>query len=152
STRGHNYSRPLPARLVTELTKLSQSHNSTLFMTLLVAYNVLVMRYTQQNDIVVGTPTANRNHPDIENIIGFFINMLPLRTQIGQQESFAALLDKVRQTALEVYDHQDVPFEQMVNLLQPERETSHSPVFQVAFSLENASPPLPQLGDLVLTP
>src|SRR5690606_25772932 len=151
-TRGNTYTQTLPADLCAALAQLSQSHNSTLFMTLLAAYNVLLARYSRQDDIVVGTPIASRNHPEIENIIGFFVNMLPLRTQINLSYSFTALLARVRQTALEAYNHQDIPFEQMVNLLQPERETSHSPVFQVAFALANATPPLPQMGDLAFRP
>jgi hypothetical protein len=154
STRGDLYSQLLPKELTPSLSRFSQTHKSTLFMTLLAAYNILLLRYSQQNDIVVGTPIANRNHPDIENIIGFFVNMLPLRTQISQDETFSTLLDKVRQTALDAYNHQDIPFEQVVNLLQPERDTSHSPIFQVSFALQNNDTSLPQLNvsDLALTP
>ncbi len=154
STRGDLYSQHLAPELTPALTQFSQTHKSTLFMTLMAAYNVLLLRYTQQNDIVVGTPIANRNHPDIENIIGFFVNMLPLRTQISQDDTFSTLLEKVRQTALDAYNHQDIPFEQVVNLLQPERDTSHSPIFQVSFSLQNNNALLPQvnLTDLSLTP
>ena len=152
STRGGFHNQLLPQQLTPALTKFSQTHKSTLFMTLIAAYNILLMRYTQQNDIVVGTPIANRNHPDIENIIGFFVNMLPLRTQISDDETFSSLLEKVRQTALDAYNHQDIPFEQVVNLLQPERDTSHSPIFQVSFALQNNDTALPQLDGLSLTP
>ncbi|MAT97566.1 MAG: hypothetical protein CL608_10525 [Anaerolineaceae bacterium] len=154
STRGDLYSQLLPKELTSALTRFGQSHKSTRFMTLMAAYNILLMRYSQQNDIVVGTPIANRNHPEIENIIGFFVNMLPLRTQISEDETFSTLLDKMRQTALDAYNHQDIPFEQVVNLLQPERDTSHSPIFQVSFALQNNDTSLPQLNlnDLSLTP
>ena len=152
SSQGTIYSKHLPINFTQPLTRLSQTHNSTLFMTLLAAYNVLLARYSQQNDIVVGTPIANRHHPEIENLIGFFVNMLPLRTRINAKDTFVTLLDQVRQTAFSAYNHQDIPFEQVVNLLQPVRDTSHSPIFQVSFSLENADASLPPLADLTLIP
>ncbi len=151
-THGRTLTHQLSPELSAALLQLSQTHNSTLFMTLFAAYNVLLARVSQQDDIVVGTPIANRNHPEIENIIGFFVNMLPLRTQMNPQASFTDLLAQVRQTALEAYNHQDIPFEQVVNLLQPVRDTSHTPIFQVSFALVNAPPALPQLNDLRFTP
>ncbi|MCA9954452.1 MAG: amino acid adenylation domain-containing protein, partial [Anaerolineales bacterium] len=152
STRGSIITHRLTPELSDALVQLSQAHNSTLFMTLFAAYNVLLARTSQQNDVVVGTPIANRNHPDIENIIGFFVNMLPLRTQIDGDSGFTELLTQVRQAALNAYNHQDIPFEQIVNLLQPVRDTSHSPIFQVSFALVNTNQPLPQLNDLRFTP
>ncbi|NHZ72434.1 MAG: amino acid adenylation domain-containing protein, partial [Aquificales bacterium] len=152
STRGAAYTKMLPTDLTQPLTQISQTHNSSLFMTLLAAYNILLARYSQQDDIIVGTPIANRNHPDIENLIGFFVNMLPLRTKIGENDSFTTLLDHVRQTALNAYNHQDIPFEQLVDALQPPRDTSHFPLFQVVFSLQNAAAPLTQPNDVTLTP
>jgi amino acid adenylation domain-containing protein len=151
-TNGRTLTHQLSPELSAALLQLSQAHNSTLFMTLFAAYNVLLARVSQQEDIVVGTPIANRNHTEIENIIGFFVNMLPLRTQVNGQASFTDLLAQVRQTALEAYNHQDIPFEQVVNLLQPVRDTSHSPIFQVSFALANAPAPLPQLPNLRFTP
>ncbi len=153
STRGRLYSQQLSPGISHTLAKFSQSQNSTLFMTLFAAYNLLLYRYSQQDDIVVGTPIANRNQPGIEGLIGFFVNMLPLRTRISQQADFTTLLAQVRQTVLEAFSHQDIPFEQVVTLLQPVRETSYSPIFQVSFTLQNSgNTSLPPLAGLKLTP
>ncbi|MCB8981032.1 MAG: amino acid adenylation domain-containing protein, partial [Ardenticatenaceae bacterium] len=146
STSGNNFIKLLSPELTAALSDLSHAQNSTLFMTLFAAYNLLLYRYSNQDDIVVGTPIANRNQPGIEGLIGFFVNMLPLRTKIGEQVDFTTLLAQVRQTVLEAHNHQDIPFEQVVSVLQPARDTSYSPVFQVSFTLQNSEntdfPPL----------
>ncbi|MFL9458777.1 amino acid adenylation domain-containing protein [Tolypothrix bouteillei VB521301_2] len=128
----------LSAELTNQLTKLSQSQGCTLFMTLLAAFKTLLYRYTRQSDILVGTPIANRHHSEIEGLIGFFVNTLVLRTDLSGNPSFEELLLQTRSMALSAYAHQDLPFEMLVEALQPERDLSHTPLFQVMFALQNA--------------
>ena len=123
--------------LTTALKALSQQSNATLFMTLLAAFNTLLYRHTQQDDIVIGSPIANRNHAELEDLIGFFANTLALRTDLSGNPTFATLLNRVRQTALDAYAHQSLPFEKLVEELRPERSLSYTPLFQVLFSLQN---------------
>ncbi|HEX8650921.1 MAG TPA: amino acid adenylation domain-containing protein, partial [Pyrinomonadaceae bacterium] len=117
---------------------LSQREGVTLFMTLLAAFNVLLHRYTRQTDISVGTPIAGRNRVETEELIGFFVNTLVLRTSLADEPSFRELLGRVREVALSAYAHQDLPFEKLVEELQPERDLSHAPLFQVMFLMQNA--------------
>jgi amino acid adenylation domain-containing protein len=124
--------------LTQRLKQLSQESNATLFMTLLAAFLVLVSRYSGQSDIVVGSPIANRNTPQIEQLMGFFANTLALRGDLSGNPSFAEFLAQVRQTTLSAYAHQDLPFEMLVEKLQPERDLSRNPLVQVMFSLQNA--------------
>ncbi|MFN6515779.1 MAG: non-ribosomal peptide synthase/polyketide synthase [Nostoc sp. CreGUA01] len=128
----------LPVELTQQLTKLSQKQGVTLFMTLLAAYNTLLYRYTGQSDILVGTPIANRDRTEVEGLIGFFVNTLVMRSDLSENPSFNELLIHVRETALSAYAHQDLPFEMLVEALQPERNLSHTPLFQVMFTLQNA--------------
>jgi amino acid adenylation domain-containing protein len=127
----------LPIGLSQELRALSQRAGVTLFMTLLASYQVLLARYSGQYDIAVGTPIANRTREEIEGLIGFFINTLVLRSNLSDNPSFIELLTRVRTAALGAYAHQDVPFEQVVEALQPQRDRSRSPLFQVVFVLQN---------------
>ena len=127
----------LSQSLTDSLKRLGQQNGATLFMTLLTAFNTLLYRYSQQTDIVVGSPIANRNHPELEGLIGFFANTLTLRTDLSDRPSFQALLKRVRQVALEAYAHQNLPFEKLVEELQPERNLSYSPLFQVFFVLQS---------------
>ncbi|MFN6567974.1 non-ribosomal peptide synthase/polyketide synthase [Dendronalium sp. ChiSLP03b] len=127
----------LSAKLTQQLEKLSQQQGVTLFMTLLAAYNTLLYRYTGQEDILVGTPIANRDRTQIEELIGFFVNTLVMRTNLAENPSFSELLPRIRETALSAYAHQDLPFEMLVEALQPERDMSHTPLFQVMFVLQN---------------
>ena len=129
----------LSVELTGRLTKLSQEQGVTLFMTLLAAFDTLLYRYTEQEDILVGTPIANRNRSEIEGLIGFFVNTLVLRTDLSGNPRFSELLTRVRFMAMEAYSHQDLPFEMLVEALQPERDLSHAPLFQVDFLLQNDS-------------
>ncbi|MBD2468777.1 non-ribosomal peptide synthetase [Nostoc sp. FACHB-145] len=128
----------LSPALTNELKALSQKQGVTLFMTLLAAFQTLLYRYTGQSDILIGSPIANRNRSEIEGLIGFFVNTVVLRTQIEENSSFINLLKQVREVTLGAYTHQDLPFELLVSELQPERHLSHTPLFQVAFALQNA--------------
>jgi amino acid adenylation domain-containing protein len=128
----------LSPELTQKLTQLSQQQGATLFMTLLAAYDTLLYRYTGVADILVGTPIANRDRSEIEGLIGFFVNTLVMRTDLSANPSFCDLLARVREVALGAYSHQNLPFEMLVEALQPERNLSHTPLFQVAFLLQNA--------------
>ncbi|HYO99132.1 MAG TPA: amino acid adenylation domain-containing protein, partial [Pyrinomonadaceae bacterium] len=141
-----------PIELAESLKRLSRREGATLFMTLLAAFQTLLYRYTGEEDITTGTPVANRNHERIEELIGFFVNTLVLRTDLSGNPTFAELLRRVRKVALGAYAHQDVPFEKLVEELQPERDTSHSPLFQVMFVLQNAPMPALELPGLALDP
>jgi amino acid adenylation domain-containing protein/thioester reductase-like protein len=127
----------LSAELTQKLVKLSHEQGCTLFMTLLAVYNTLLYRYTGQEDILVGTPIANRDRSEIEGLIGFFVNTLVMRTNLAGNPSFSELLPRIREMALGAYAHQDLPFEMLVDALQPERDLSHTPLFQVMFVLQN---------------
>jgi amino acid adenylation domain-containing protein len=133
------------------LKDLSRQEGVTMFMTLLAAFEVLLYRYSNQTDIVVGTPIANRNRSELENLIGFFVNTLVLRTDLGGTPSFIDLLTRVRKTSLDAYAHQDLPFEKLVELIQPERSMSHSPLFQMMFGLQNNPRGVLQLPGLTLS-
>ncbi|MFW9262285.1 amino acid adenylation domain-containing protein, partial [Nostoc sp. CALU 546] len=128
----------LSVELTQRLLELSQQQGCTLFMTLLAAYNTLLYRYTGQEDILVGTPIANRDRTELEGLIGFFVNTLVMRTDLVGNPSFNELLLRLRETAFGAYAHQDLPFEMLVEALQPERDLSHTPLFQVMFVLLNA--------------
>ncbi len=123
--------------LTNELKALSQKQGVTLFMTLLAAFKTLLYRYSGQADILVGSPIANRNRSEIEGLIGFFVNTVVLRTKLEGNSSFIDLLKQVREITLGAYTHQDLPFELLVEELQPQRSLSHTPVFQVMFALQN---------------
>ncbi|MHB8595763.1 MAG: amino acid adenylation domain-containing protein [Ktedonobacteraceae bacterium] len=140
----------LPNHLVRSLRSLSQSEGATLFMTLLAAFQLLLMRYSGQEDIVVASPIANRTHIDLEPLIGFFVNTLVLRTNLTGDPRFRELLKRVRKTTNDAYVHQDLPFEMLVNELQPERNLSRNPLFQIMFALQNAPTSTLDLPDLTI--
>ena len=125
----------LSEELTRALTALSQREGATLFMTLLAAFKVLLQRYTGQEDIIVGSPIANRPQTETEKLIGFFLNNLALRTDLSGDPGFRELLSRVRQTALDAYAHQDVPFEKLIEELKPGRDLSRTAIFQVYFNL-----------------
>lgn len=127
----------LSADLVRGLKRLSQEAGATLFMTLLATFKVLLYRYTQQTDIVVGAPVAGRQHEKIEGLIGFFLNTIVLRSDLSGNPQFLALLSQVRNVALGAFAHQELPFEQLLEELKIERDLSHSPLFQVLFVVQN---------------
>ena len=146
--RGATHSLTLPSSLSESLKALSRQEGVTLFMTLLAAFQTLLYRHTGQDDIVVGTPIAGRNRAEIEGLIGFFVNTVVLRTNLAGNPSFRELLGRVREVALGAYAHQDLPFEKLVEELQPERDLSHTPLFQVMFQLSNDPGEAPQLPGL----
>ncbi|NCQ97964.1 MAG: amino acid adenylation domain-containing protein [Microcystis aeruginosa L211-101] len=136
--RGHSISFQINSELTEKLKLLSQKSGATLFMTLLAALNTLLFRYSGQDDILIGTPTANRNRQEIEPLIGFFVNTLVLRNSLEGNPAFSGLLQQARNVVLEAYANQDVPFEQVVDGLEIERSLSYNPLFQVMFALQNA--------------
>ena len=142
SLRGERRSKTLPPELLESLQSLSRRESVTFFMTLLAAFQTLLHRYTGQEEIVVGTPIANRNHVATERLIGFFINTLVLRTQLSAGAGFRELLRQVREVTLGAYAHQDLPFERLVEEVQPRRNLGRMPLFQVMFMLQNV--PLPE--------
>ena len=122
-----------PDELSLRLKALNQAFGTTTFMTLLTAFQVLLHRYTRQTDILIGTPIANRKRPEIKNLIGLFLNTLVMRANFKDNPRFDDLVKQTRQTALDGYAHQDLPFEKLVDGLQPQRNTSYNPIFQVMF-------------------
>ncbi|MEH2349562.1 MAG: amino acid adenylation domain-containing protein [Nostoc sp.] len=137
--------------LTKELKNFSRQQGVTLFMTLLAAFKTLLHRYTGQTDILVGSPIANRNRAETQSLIGFFVNVLVLRTDLSGDLSFQELLQRVKSTALEAYVHQDLPFEKLVEELQPNRDLSYNPLFQVMFVLQNVPISNPTLSDVTIT-
>jgi len=152
SSRGGSQSLAISAELTARLKDLSRRQDVTLFMSLLAAFQTLFYRYSWQEDIVVGTGIANRNRHETENLIGFFVNMLALRTNFSGNPTFNELLARVREVALGAYAHQDVPFGLVVEDLQPERALSHTPLFQVVFTLQNMPLSTPELPGIRFVP
>jgi amino acid adenylation domain-containing protein len=142
----------LDGPLTAELKALSLRQGATLFMTLLAALQVLLCRYTEQSDIQIGIPAANRDQEEIENLIGFFVNTLVLRTDLSGDPTFEEVLTRVREVALSAYAHHDLPFEKLVMELHPERNLHQSPLFQVAMVLHESSGRRLCLPDLEIRP
>jgi amino acid adenylation domain-containing protein len=139
SHKGETITFQLDEELSRKLKELSRQHNVTLFMSLMAAFQVLLSRYTGQTDIAVGTDIANRNRLETESLVGFFVNELVLRADLSANPTFAELLRQVRRTTLDAYIHQDLPFEKLVDELQPQRDLSRAPLFQVKLVLQNAA-------------
>ncbi|MCP4662641.1 MAG: AMP-binding protein, partial [bacterium] len=143
---------PVSEEVAGRLPALTRQHAATPFMTLLAAFAALLRRWTGQTDVVAGTPIAGRIRREIEPLVGFFVNTLLLRTDLGGDPDFRRLLAQVRQVALDGYAHQVLPFERLVEELAPERDLGSNPLFQVMFALQNAPRGSAELSDLVLSP
>ena len=150
--RGAHQSLVLPRHLQEGFKALSRQEGVTQFMTLLAAFKVLLYRYTGQDDLIVGTPIANRNRLETEGLIGFFVNALVLRTDLSGNPGFRELLRRVREVCLGAYGHQDLPFDRLVEELHVKRDLSRNPLFQVMFVLHNASLRTVELPGLTLSP
>lgn len=152
SNRGASQLLELPQGLLDQLEELSQAAGVTLFMTLLAAFQTLLHRYTGQTDIAIGSPIANRHRSELEGLIGFLVNSLVLRSNLSDDPPFRVLLDRVREVTLAAYAHQDVPFEKLVEELQPVRSLNQNPLFQVVFALQNTPMTQLELPGLTLSP
>jgi amino acid adenylation domain-containing protein len=150
--RGAHQSLVLPKHLQEGFKALGRQEGVTQFMTLLAAFQVLLYRYTSQDDLIVGTPIANRNRLETEGLIGFFVNALVLRTDLSGNPSFRELLRRVREVCLGAYGHQDLPFDRLVEELHVKRDLSRNPLFQVMFVLHHASLRTVELPGLTLSP
>ncbi|MEC5271177.1 non-ribosomal peptide synthetase [Caldifermentibacillus hisashii] len=142
----------VPTELVHKLRKLSKQEGTTLFMTVLAAYQGFLSRYTNQDDIIVGSPIANRNHASIEGIIGFFVNSLVIRTNVSTEMTFTDLMSKVKEKALNAYLNQDIPFERIVDEVVEERSLSYSPIFQTMLVFQNKASKIPKGLNIDLEP
>ncbi len=151
SYRGAHHTFTLPPELSARLAALSRERGVTLYMTLLAVFNLLLHRYTGQEDMVVGTAIAGRNQPGVENLIGFFINTLALRTNLSGAPKFTDLLGQLKETALGAYAHQDVPFDKLVEELQPQRSLNRWFIVQVTFGLQNVPKSILELPGLTLS-
>ncbi len=152
SFAGHVVSINLDAELTISLKHLSEQQGTTLFMTLLSAWAAVLSRLSGQDDVVIGTPSAGRNCQEVESLIGFFVNTLALRIDLSGAPNVAELLARVRQTALIAQEHQDLPFEQVVEIVQPPRRLAHTPLFQVMFAWQNNEHTDWTLPGLTMTP
>ena len=150
--QGAKQSFRLPKGLTEALKEVGRKAKATLFMTLLAAFKILLYRYSGQADIIVGSPIANRTRAEIEGLIGFFVNTLVLRTPLSGNPTFEDLLGRVRKVMIGAYANQDLPFEKLVEELQPERDVNYNPLFQVAFSLQNTPRASLELPGLLITP
>jgi amino acid adenylation domain-containing protein len=150
--RGARQSSPVPDNISAELKALSRQQGATLFMTLLTAFKIVLHYYTSQDDIIVGTPIANRNRLEVEGLIGFFVNTLVLRTDLSGDPDFRELLRRVREVCFGAYAHQDLPFERLVEELHLARTLSRNPLFQVMFVLQNARLETLEAPGLTVTP
>jgi amino acid adenylation domain-containing protein len=144
--------RTFPPVLVERLKGLGRKEGVTFFMLLLAAFQVLLHRYTGEDDVIVGSPTANRSRAELENLIGFFVNNLVLRTDVSGNPTVRELLARTREVALKAYAHQDVPFDVLVEALRPRRELDHSPLFQILFTLQNLPVMEIELPGVTLSP
>jgi iturin family lipopeptide synthetase B len=140
------------SELARQLNQLAAARESTLYMVLLSAYNVLLSKYSGQEDIIVGTPVAGRAHPDLEPLIGMFVNTLAIRNHLSADKSFASFLEEVKETTLGAFEHQDYPFEELVERLKVKRDASRNPVFDTMFVMQNTEDRDARFEALYLTP
>ena len=152
SSRGAKQCFTLSLDLSAKLKRLSRDRGATLFMTLLAAFQTLLHRYTSQDDITIGCPVAGRNRAEVENLIGFFLNILVFRVDTSGEPSFLELLNRVRLVCLAAYAHQDLPFEKLVEELHPERQLNRSPIVDVAFAFQNTPHVAPVLSGTSVSP
>ncbi|HEX7736568.1 MAG TPA: amino acid adenylation domain-containing protein, partial [Ktedonobacteraceae bacterium] len=152
TSHGARFFFTLPPSLVADLHTLSRQTDATLFMLLLAGWQILLGRYSGQDDLLVGTPIANRTNQQLEQLIGYFANTLVLRADLSGNPRFHTFLARVRQVCLEAYAHQDIPFEQVVSALHPQRNLSHTPLFQVMFVLQNVPMQDAELPGLLVQP
>nr|WGD59118.1 condensation domain-containing protein [Bacillus subtilis] len=148
SFEGDRVSIKLDAGVKDRLNRLAEQNGATLYMVMLSAYYTLLSKYTGQDDIIVGTPSAGRNHSDTEGIIGMFVNTLAIRSEVKQDETFIQLISRVRKRVLNAFSHQDYPFEWLVEELNIPRDVSRHPLFDTMFSLQNATEGIPAVDDL----
>ena len=137
TTHGDTFRFSLDNELSLHIQKLAKEQDVTLFMMLLAAFGVFLNKLSQQEDIIIGTPIAGRNHPDLEGLIGFFVNTLAIRMDLSNNPSFLELLDQIKQICLEAYANQDYPFNKLIDVVNPPRDTSRPPIFNVLFVLQN---------------
>ena len=152
SFRGGTLPFRIHAALTSRLDRLARAHGATLYMVLLAGYQALLGRYSGQEDVCVGSPVANRRRIELEPLIGFFVNTLVMRGDLSGEPSFAELLERTRATALAAYDHQDVPFEKLVEAIAPERSLGHAPLFQAALAVQNMPLRFQASGGLSIRP
>ena len=150
--RGGQATRELPHTLAAALRQFSRKQGGTLFMTLLAAFKVFLLRYTNQTDLVIGSPIAGRNRMETEKLIGFFVNTLALRTDLSGNPTFAEVLARVRQVTLDAYEHQDLPFERLVEELRPARNPGYNPLIQIMFVYQPEAACALELSGLTVTP
>ncbi len=148
---GQHLSLQMPPALSQRFKLFAQNERMTLFMALVASFSILLGRYSNQNDIAIGTPTTMRADPRLEPLIGLFVNTLVLRIQIPAPLSCRVFFQQVRQVILEAYKHQDIPLSKIIELVQPQRDPSRSPLFQALFSLQDAQPGYPTLGELAVS-
>ncbi len=146
--RGEEETFLLDPALSDELRALARAHGTTLFMTMLTGFAVLMARYSNQEDLVIGCPISQRSHPELEPLIGMFVNSLAMRIRVDGNPTFQELLERVREVATDAYANQELPLDQLVEALQPERVSTHHPVFQVMFIHDNAPVKIPDFGGL----
>jgi non-ribosomal peptide synthetase component F len=152
SFHGASYPVAFTQPLSLKLKELSRREDVTLFMSLLTAFKMLLHYYSKQDDIVVGTNVANRNRAETEGLIGFFVNTVVMRSKLSGDPSFQDLLQQIREVCLDAYAHQDVPFERVVALLQPDRDLSRQPLFQAKIDVDNRLMSALELRGITLTP
>jgi amino acid adenylation domain-containing protein/non-ribosomal peptide synthase protein (TIGR01720 family) len=150
--RGATAAFDLPPELLAAIKQLSLQTGGTLFTTLMAGYNALLARYSRQEDLLVGFPVAGRNRAELEPLIGFFVNMLVLRTDVGGDPTFNELLRRVKEGALDAFAHQEMPFDKLVEVVQPAREMGRHPLFQAGFALQNAPAPGLELPGIAWAP
>lgn len=152
SYRGARQRIALDKTLTDSLRELCKQERATMFMLLVAAFKLLLQRYTGSDDIIVGAATAGRTRPELENLIGMFVNLLPLRTDLGGHPTFRELLRRVRETCLQAYEHQDLPYERLVEELHLRPSSGRSPLFQILFDIVNLPPPRLEIAGLSLEP